>query len=338
MAQEDVRIVIPAYNAQHTIVACVEAIKDAILFTNSWEIVIVDNGENYDLPGLLKKYPVKILRRHEASSAAYARNEGAKGFNSGLLVFIDSDVICENICIKQLIKPIKEGLCHATIGNYSKNLNGLTFSQKYKQLYLNHTYDRGGTIRNDFWTAISSVDAEVFHKLNGFNSNFKGASGEDQEFGIRLTKNDFFVLPVKEAYGQHRNPYGVFNIIKNDFKKGVTAIQNSLDNEIPLSDNRHSKRTDILAVLFSSLTVFFLFISWFYTVLLEPTLIFFSLWFISRIKLSIAFFKNEGVSFFVRAITLMFILDLVRCSCVIVGVAITKSNFLKGLLGRKTNS
>jgi glycosyltransferase involved in cell wall biosynthesis len=335
-AEKTVRVVIPAYNAGVTLVDCLEAIIESTAFLFSREIIIVDNGRNTDLQKLSEKYPVTVLKRDESNSAAYARNEGAKGFYNGILVFIDSDVICEKNCIKELLEPVQNNLCQATIGNYSKNLAGLSFSQKYKQLYINHIYDRESSkIKNDFWTAIACVDANVFHKLNGFDSNFKGANGEDQEFGIRLTKNGYKVLSVKHANGQHLNPYGVYKIIRNDFRKGITAVKNSLDNKVPFSDNRHSKTADILSVLFSVGAVFFLFISILNFTFLFIAIGFYALWFLSRGKLSIAFLENGGILFCIRALLLMYVLDLVRFTCVLFGTA---KNIFKKKIVRETNA
>lgn len=322
---KDIRIVIPAFNACDTIQKCIEAVLDAIFFHESWEILIVDNGQNPDLVKLLKDYPVTILKRDENQSAAYARNEGAKGFLNGILVFIDSDVVCEKDCIENLINPVQNNLCDGTIGNYSKNLKGLSFSQKYKQLYINHIYSREGSkIKNDFWTAICSVDAKVFNKLNGFNTNFKGANGEDQEFGIRLTKNNYKVLSVKNANGQHLNPYGTLSIIRNDFKKGLTAVKNSLENKVPFSDNRHSKMKDILAVFFAVMTVTFIIFSPINWGLFVVSIVTSSVWFICRLSLSYEYFKSGRGIFFIRALILMFCLDLIRFSCVIIAVVKNK--------------
>ena len=319
--QKDIRIVIPAFKALDTIQKCIDAVLVSITFHKSWEILIVDNGENPNLETLLKSYPVTILKRQENQSAAYARNEGVKGFLNGILVFIDSDVICEKDCIKNLINPIQNNLCNATIGNYSKNTYGLSFSQKYKQLYINHIYSREGSkIKNDFWSAICSIDVKVFNKVGGFDINFKGANGEDQELGIRLTKYGYNVLSVKNANGQHLNPYGVLNIIRNDFKKGITAVKNSLENNISFSDNRHSKRRDILSVSFAVMTISFLIFTPLNLIFLFGTLIFLSLWFTCRIELSIAFLKNGGFIFFTEAVILMYFLDLIRFICVVIGV------------------
>jgi glycosyltransferase involved in cell wall biosynthesis len=325
--KKDIRIVIPAFNASSTIQKCLDGVLGSISFFESWEIIIVDNGQNPDLLKLLKDYPVSVIKQDKHQSAAFARNEGAKGFLNGILIFIDSDVVCEKDCIENLIKPIQNNLCDATIGNYSKNLKGLSFTQKYKQLYINHIYSRENKlIKNDFWTAICSVNAHVFNKLNGLNTNFKGANGEDQEFGIRLTKNGYNVLFVKNANGQHLNPYGVLNIFRNDFKKGVTAVKNSLENKVPFSDNRHSKMSDILAVIFAVLTIITLFFSLINSDLVFYSIMFFILWFTCRIFLNITFYKNGGLIFCIRALLLMFSLDLIRFICVIIGF---KNNFLK---------
>jgi cellulose synthase/poly-beta-1,6-N-acetylglucosamine synthase-like glycosyltransferase len=217
--------------------------------------------------------------------------------------------------------PLQNNLCHAAIGNYSRNIDGLSFSQKYKQLYINHVYNRGHlTIKNDFWTAICAVDAKVFKRFAGFNSYFKGANGEDQEFGIRLTKYGYRVWTVKNANGQHLNPYGVLNIIRNDFRKGLVAVKNSLDNKVPFSDNRHSKKQDIISVLFAVLTAIFLILIPISIFSISPFLSSFIIWLTYRIDLSRQFLKYGGKVFFIKSLMLMFTLDLVRCMCVIVAV------------------
>lgn len=260
MASSDkIRIVVPAYNAGETIQKCVEAILEATSALNACEIIIVDDGKNIDLENALYRYNIKILKSLQNGSAAYARNQGANNFDVGIIVFIDSDVICDKNCITNLIAPLQKKLCQATIGNYSDNLSGLNFAQKYKQLYIKHIYDRPNpVIKNDFWTAISAVDAKVFHSVSGFNTNFKGANGEDQEFGIRLTKNSYKVLSVADAVGQHINPYTISKIIRNDFRKGVTAVLNSLQNNVALTDNRHANSVDIFSVAMAVLSLFFI--------------------------------------------------------------------------------
>jgi len=316
-----IRIVIPAYRAETTILKCVEAILVALKNLNSWEVIIVDNGPQSTLIEILKNYPIKVFHCNKFQSAAFARNEGVKDFSDGIIVFIDSDVICEKNCIENLIQPLFKNVCDGTIGNYSTNTEGLSFSQKYKQLYIHHIYARKNRgIRNDFWTAICAIDAKIYHQLQGFNTAFKGANGEDQEFGIRMSKNGFKVHSVELANGQHLNPYGVFNIIKNDFRKGRTAIKNSLDHNVSILDNRHAKITDVSSVIFSVITLTSMVFAIFSSGFLLVSLFAFLLWIGCRISLNHTFLKYGGIIFFLPALGLMFLLDLVRFICVLNGV------------------
>jgi GT2 family glycosyltransferase len=317
---KNLRIVVAAYKADDTIKNCIDAIINALYFHESWEIYVVDNGQNFRLDKILNNYPVIILKRDKLKSAAFSRNEGAKNFNKGVLVFIDSDVVCEKKSIENLIVPINQKKCHASIGNYSTNVAGLKFSQKYKQLYIHHIYNNSSfDIKNDFWTAICAVDAQVFNELGGFDVSFMGANGEDQEFGIRLTRFGYSVLFVNNALGKHLNPYGVFNIIKNDFKKGLKAVLNSLDNKVPLSDNRHAKMTNKIAVLFAISTLVLLAFVIFNIYFIYLSFLSFLMWLCFRSKLILTFIKNGGGLFFLKAILFMFCLDIIRFICVFLG-------------------
>jgi len=311
----NIRIIIPAYNANATIKECVFAIYNSLSTFNNYEIIIVDNGLNNKLNSLLEEYSVKIIKATKIQSAAYARNYGAKNFNDGIIIFIDSDVIIEKECIRVLLSPIITGVASATIGNYSKNIDGLNFAQKYKQLYINHIYSKENiNIQNDYWTAISAVKADVFHTIQGFDNSFKGANGEDQDFGIRLTKNNYKISTTL-AFGKHLNPFTIKKLILNDFRKGVTAMNNSINNNVSVLDNRHANLYSILAVLTASFLIFLLPLNLYYNVG-YISLIFFVIWFKLRYSLLKVYIKND-LLFILKSIILTFFLDLIRALSVI---------------------
>lgn len=315
-----IRIVVPAYKAEKTIIACIDAIFNAVYRFTNWELVVVDNGFNPNLEKLLKQLPIRIVHKSEYASAAYARNIGTEEFHEGILIFIDSDVIVQKECLNRLIRPIIDNEATASIGNYSKDVAGLNFAQSYKQLYIHHIYDqKNNFIQNDFWTAISAIKAKTFHKLKGFNINYKGANGEDQEFGIRLTKNEFKTINIPTAQGKHINPYTLRKIVQNDYRKGMTAMSNSLKNQVPLHNNRHAKRGSILAVAFASLIPVSIIISMFYKPFLVVSIFLSILWFIFRFNLIKCFFKAKGPIFLFKSISFILVLDLVRFICVISG-------------------
>jgi glycosyltransferase involved in cell wall biosynthesis len=113
------RVVIPAFRAVATIKECVSAVArstaDAAI-----EIVVVDDGENPGLGHILSHLPVMIKKTGGSGSAAVARNLGAADFPSGVLLFVDADVVVRPNTLQLLISPILEGKADAVVGNYSQ--------------------------------------------------------------------------------------------------------------------------------------------------------------------------------------------------------------------------
>lgn len=325
-----IRIVIPAYKAETTIVACVMAVLNAAKNLLHYEIVITDNGGNPNLEKLLAPFPVRLISCTEKASAAYARNKGAEDLHKGILVFIDSDVIIETNTLEELIFPIQKGKAHASIGNYSKKVTKMTFAQQFKQLYIHTVYlKENQEIKNDYWTAIAAVDITVFHELKGFDTSFSGANGEDQEFGIRLTQHGYTTAVASKALGKHLKTYTLNGIIENDYKKGLRALKNSQENQVPLSDNRHAKKEAILAVFTACMGLLTLLIGIVFPITLVVALICFISWWWNRRAFFASFHKAKGIQFSIKAGALLFVLELVRASCVISHLFTTFIQFLK---------
>jgi len=315
-----IRIVVPAFKAEKTILQCVQAIINATACFTLWELVVVDNGSNDELKAILKLTPAQIINAQELPSAAYARNKGAQGFKYGILIFIDSDVIVEVGSLYHLVLPIINKQAMATIGNYSKDVSELNFAQSYKQLYIHHMYkQKSQLVQNDFWTAISAVDSTVFQSLQGFDSSFKGANGEDQEFGIRLTTKGYKILSISKAMGKHLNPYTLSKIIGNDYRKGLTAMSNSLENKVPLRDNRHAKHRSVISVLLATCVPIYFTLSLLFNLPVGITFIFFLFWVIFRLNLIQCFVQTKGFAFLMKSIFLIYALDIVRFICVVAG-------------------
>jgi len=316
------RIVIPAFKASRTIRSVVEAVlqsQDAPHF----EIVVVDDGGNDDLPKTLFGAPVEIVCTGGSGSAAVARNRGSLGFGGRFLVFIDADVVVDSLCLKRLLQPLQDGQAEATVGNYSKDVVGMSFASRYKQLYISRIYQRqSGYLRNDFWTAVSAMDAAVFNQLNGFDTHFRGAAGEDEELGIRLTRTGSRIQAVPEALGHHRNSLSVPNLLRNDWRKGRIAMDNYLHRDKSISDNRHATRRDMLAVACATavgIAALALVLGRSPSLTLAAGTLALG-YILTRIDI-LRVFASQGIWFVVRAAGLMFLLDLVRATCVAAGLA-----------------
>jgi len=320
-----IRVVIPAYRSAKLVRNCIRAVAESVV-SKSFEVVLIDDGENGDLSELQFLFPnMSLLQCHPSGSAAVARNRGCEGFQGDILVFVDVDVEVEPDAIEKLTSVILAGKAEASVGNYSSNFGKLNFLQQYKQLYLARVYSRSaGPIRNHFWTALGAVSAQTFFRIGSFNKAFPGAAGEDTEFGQRLTAAGHTIVAVPSACGQHLKPFSLKTLVKNDFKKGASMVKHFFGREgVKLTDSRHSSRTDIVAVFLAGAVVLSLVLA----ALPLPLRVSF-LWGSGFLFLSyllarrdlLTFFLKPGVSFLLRSVALMFLLDLVRVVCVVDGL------------------
>jgi GT2 family glycosyltransferase len=325
------RVVIPAFRAVATIKECVSAVArstaDAAI-----EIVVVDDGENPGLGHILSHLPVTIKKTGGSGSAAVARNLGAADFPSGVLLFVDADVVVRPNTLQLLISPILEGKADAVVGNYSQEVSGHGFAAKYKQLYISCVYDRrAGYLHNDFWTAVGAIDASTFYALGGFDQSVRGACGEDGELGVRLTAAGRRIIGLPGATGRHLHKLDLQNLIVNDWHKGRIALQNRAASKGRLSDNKHAGPRDILSVILAVVALgavpgaFCAMIGppvfW-----ALPMVIAFGGYVAARCDV-MARFATQGLWFSFRAFWVMLTLDLVRCACVLSRVFETKASF-----------
>jgi cellulose synthase/poly-beta-1,6-N-acetylglucosamine synthase-like glycosyltransferase len=248
-APTGVRVIIPAFKASRTIRSCATAVLNSSVNVKL-DIVVVDDGGHDDLAGMLAGLPVTLAATGGSGSAAVARNRGAEGFIDGYLVFVDADVLVDPFCLERLLAPLIAGNAEATVGNYSSEVGELNFAGRYKQLYTSRIYNRRrGYLRNEFWTAIGAIGANIFHDLGGFDASFPGAIGEDTELGCRLSQHRYRILSVPDARGRHLRPQTLRQIILNDWRKGRATMQILYLSGRPLSDFRHATRRDTTAVL-----------------------------------------------------------------------------------------
>src|SRR3989344_990983 len=110
-----VSIIIPSYNEQDVIGACLNSIS-AQSYKNT-EIILVDDGSQDKTIEIAKKYKAKIVKQGHKGPGP-ARNLGASIAKGKILVFVDSDMTFERDFVKDLVLPIVKG---KSIGTFSKN-------------------------------------------------------------------------------------------------------------------------------------------------------------------------------------------------------------------------
>lgn len=119
----DITIIIPTYNAEHTIEKCVDSLLKQV-GDFSYQIIILDDGSGDGTLAKLEKYQdnpqVKAVAKKNTGASA-TRNAGIEMADSEYLIFVDADDFVEKDYLKLLFDQFKNTIgCDLAICGYRK--------------------------------------------------------------------------------------------------------------------------------------------------------------------------------------------------------------------------
>ncbi|BAI60282.1 putative glycosyltransferase [Methanocella paludicola SANAE] len=177
----DFSIIVPAFNEEKRIRACLESIK-AQHTAHSYELIVSDSGSTDGTVSIAREYTDKVVVCKEKGTAR-ARNEGAKLAGGDILVFIDSDTIVSPDYIDTVARAFKDprllaASCAFKFTRRSPKLLGAE--------YVTNAYY---VLRSAFHAATLPgfnvcIRREAFEKLGGFRL----CHLEDLDMSIKLRK------------------------------------------------------------------------------------------------------------------------------------------------------
>ena len=180
-----ISIVIPAYNAEATLAECLQACLAQSASVH--EVIVVDDGSVDRTPEIAQQFDVIYLRQDNAGPAA-ARNAGARHASGDVVVLTDSDCIPEPDWIEQLIMGFDSEDVVAVGGSYGIANDSSTLARMiHEEIRMRHE-GFGDTV--DFLGSFNvAYRREAFLAVDGFDEQFRAASGEDNDLAYRLHDN-----------------------------------------------------------------------------------------------------------------------------------------------------
>lgn len=89
-----VSFIVPCYNSENTIAACLQSILAQTLAPESYEVIVVDNDSSDHTLLEIEKFPVLALSE-PLRGPSFARNAGISKARGQYLAFVDSDVVLD---------------------------------------------------------------------------------------------------------------------------------------------------------------------------------------------------------------------------------------------------
>jgi len=225
-----ISVVIPVYNSALTLKECLDAIFHSSF--NDFEVIVVSDNSSDDSVQIAKQYQCKIIELNENRGPGFARNKGAQLAKGEILLFVDSDVIIDKESLNSLNNKFNDNDVNVVQGVYSHEPNYQNIATQYQQsFYCYYSWDLNIKYTSSLITNCFAIRRDIFEDVKGFNTDIKGATCEDEEFGYVLIEKGHKILILRQLNGKHRVNYNFKKLIKRNFAIYIDTTKSYLRNK-----------------------------------------------------------------------------------------------------------
>jgi len=193
-----ISVIIPCKNEVRDIKACIKSINDQTFSKKNYEIIVIDGGStDGTLEFLDKQNHVRVFQEFgEHRSPANARNMGANMAKGKILVFMDADVMFNNIYLETIYEHFKDKSVSA-VTTKTQDVKNSTFLAKC------YYAERCASMPKRL-AGVQCVRNDIFENLGGFNP--KLGVCEDVELWQRFVKSNYKATYEPKAIMFHKEP------------------------------------------------------------------------------------------------------------------------------------
>ena len=197
MASPSVSIVVPAYNAEHTIGPLLDSLVK--LDYPEYEVIIVNDGSTDRTREIVEQYPVRLINQTNRGASA-ARDAGLRAASSEIVAYVDSDVSATPGWLKHLVGPLTDPTIAATTGRtvFLRNekcaswIRSLDIERRnaHRKVYTRLANGPNAAFRRDLLLKVGGFDPKWYH-------------AEDTEVSYRLWELGYRIQYVPDAVVHH---------------------------------------------------------------------------------------------------------------------------------------
>lgn len=211
-----VAIIVPAYNAQDTLPACLNAIN--AMRWQADEILLFSDGSTDDTDDIARAAGATVIRNDgDPKGPGHGRNEAARAAKSDLLLFVDADVVISENALELLVEDMSRSGAKAAFGSYDDTPQSQRVTSLYANLRHHFVHQHSAREATTFWSGLGLVDRKVFLDAGGFDVEmFAHPSIEDVELGARLVAAGHSIRLVPEALAKHWKDWSLWRVWHTD--------------------------------------------------------------------------------------------------------------------------
>jgi glycosyltransferase involved in cell wall biosynthesis len=237
-ASYDLGVIIPTYNRARLLSFTLESLVNQTLPKEKFQVIVADDGSSDHTCEIVNEYSSRlnleyVYQEDKGYRPASARNLGIKACRAHICLFADSSILLAKDALEKHIRfHNKTGYKNAAIGyiygftyeedprnlmlevidpqNVSESIRILSATPVFHDVRNSHYLKYNDQIRHlpapwvYFWTSHVSVPRQKLLDINGFDENYDGRWGvEDQDLGYRLYKDGVGIYLLRAAESIH---------------------------------------------------------------------------------------------------------------------------------------
>lgn len=215
-AYPSVAIIIPAYNAQATLPACLAGI--AAMSHPADEVIMFSDGATDRTDEIARQASVRIIRNDGSPRGpGYGRNAAAAAAQSQYLLFVDADVVISPTALVTLLDDMIAHGASAAFGSYDDAPQSQRVTSLYANLRHHFVHQNSARDATTFWSGLGLIDRQLFIDLGGFDVElYAHPSIEDVELGTRVIAKGHTIRLVPEALAKHCKDWSLWRVWHTD--------------------------------------------------------------------------------------------------------------------------
>ncbi len=219
-----ISIIIPIYNAEKTIIPCINSILNQSY--KNYELILVDNNSTDNTKKIIKNFQKKSKKIkylfEKQKGRGPARNTGEKSAKEEIILMTDSDCILPKNWINNIIKPLQNENFDAVQG-FQKNISNDFWSIQHQiqseKKYTNIITLEKENIPGMIDTKNFAIKKNTLKKI-GYSSR-KYISGNDTDLSLKLAKHNCKVKFLKNLKVKHFHSSKLKKIINKQIYRGM---------------------------------------------------------------------------------------------------------------------
>ena len=199
-------VIIPAYQAEETVGACVRALNGQTVPRDRYEIIVVDDGSTDRTAEVARQAGADRVLTIPHGGPSAARNAGVAAAQGEIVLFTDADCEPWPDWLDRMTAPFAAPEVMGTKGAYRTQQRALI--ARLVQLEYEFRYERMARLPSiDFIdTYAAAYRRELFLRYGGFPTDVPIPSVEDIDFSFRLARAGHRLVFVPDARVWHTHP------------------------------------------------------------------------------------------------------------------------------------